>query len=103
MPRPKRQVLVVNGSGLYHFGVTRQIPLDRLGGRALTALVEDGRGWIAIVEGELIWAVTEGADAWRELARVPGAACLAPARGGLLVCTAGAHLFRLDEGEPARV
>jgi hypothetical protein len=103
MPRPKRQVLVGTGSGLYQFGVTRQIPLDRLGGRALTALVEDGRGWIAIVEGELIWAVTGGADAWQELARVPGAACLAPARGGLLVGTAGAHLFRLDEGEPARV
>ncbi|MBI2461605.1 MAG: hypothetical protein HYV61_09010 [Candidatus Rokubacteria bacterium] len=87
--------------GLYGFGAAGRRAFD---GHEVTALArEAARAW-ALVDGRAVWR-SRPDGAWEEVARLEAgpATCLAATAPGLLVGTAGAHLFRLDDGRLRRV
>ncbi len=88
------RVLIGTEDGLHELGGRER---HELVGRPVTALVGDRGRWWAILDGRTI-AARAGDGAWDELATVAEgtATCLAVSPDGLLVGTAGAHLFRLD-------
>jgi len=98
------RILVGTSEGLRELGAREAAHVV---GHEVTALVVDGDRWWAILDGRTI-AARDAAGTWTEVAPVApvgegGATCLAPAPGGLLVGTEGAHLFRLDGGALRRL
>ena len=100
-----RMILVGTEDGLY---VWRREALgdapscvDVLAGREVSALVEDGPRWWALVGGRQVWRGAEGGD-WSLVASVPKgkskATCLAVTPTGPILGTARAHLMRLADG-----
>ena len=97
-------LLVGTESGLWqHRGGTLE-PVEAFAAREVTALARDrSRTW-ALIEGQTIWAKSEGGP-WEKQASVdgPAATCLAPTSGGLLVGSEHARLLRLVDGTLSRV
>lgn len=99
--RSRARLLAGSTEGLYAFGAVERRAFD---GRGVTALARaDARTW-ALVDGRAVWRA-EADGPWEEVARLEGdpGTCLAWTPPGLLVGTAGAHLFRLDDGRLSRV
>ncbi|MDP9020552.1 MAG: hypothetical protein M3N25_07100 [Actinomycetota bacterium] len=72
-----------------------------LGGNTVDALVADGTGWWAVVEGWEVWRAPADRRYWdlRAIASSPRLTCLVPTPSGLFAGTAEAHLNRLgDDG-----
>lgn len=94
-------VLVGTSDGLRELGPSER---THLGGHDITALARDGERWWVITDGRGLWRGGEHGS-YEAVATLdgPSATCLAPTRAGLLVGTASAHLFRLDEAGLARV
>jgi len=98
MSRSSRsQVLVGTADGLHEWGAHER---SQLVGREITALAREGGTWWAIVENQTLWRSRRDGS-WGEVAGLadPQVTCLSPTASGLLVGTAGAHLFRLDEAK----
>src|SRR5258705_6669109 len=90
-------ILVATDEGLYLVAAAGAVRVDELAGRAVPALaVARGRRW-AIADGKELWE-SAGDARWSLVATVPRpkATCLGATPEGLLICTAGAHLLRLD-------
>ena len=81
-------ILVGTGSGLHR----AEDGHTELADRAITALAGD----FALVDGKAVW---RDGDWVGEVAGEPGANCLLPVDGSVLVGTAEAHLLRLPGGE----
>jgi len=92
--RPRWRLLVGTADGLHEFGVRER---SHLNGHEVSALAGDDRGWWALVDGRTVGRSGDGGS-WEEWAALPdgGGTCLALTPAGLLVGTAGAHLFRLE-------
>lgn len=102
MSRPHRfRLLVGSAAGLHEFGAFERRYFE---GHEVTALARDESRWWALVDGQSIRA-TRLDRGWEEVAGLQTGAgtCLAWTPYGLLVGTAGAHLFRLAEGRLVRV
>jgi hypothetical protein len=96
-------IFIGTSSGLVMLAGDTSRPVDAFTGHRVTALAVDGaRAW-AIVDGSALWEQHEGAWTPRATIEGPAATCLAVARGGLLVGTEQAHLFRWTAGRLIRV
>lgn len=97
----KWSLLAGTVNGLYEFGSRKR---DHLNGHEITALAADGRRWWALVDGKTVWRAVDH-DRWEKCAALRGHAgtCLAVTPSGLWVGTAGAHLFRLENGQLVQV
>ena len=98
------RILVGTDAGLWQLGEGTVEPAEAFAGREVTALARDGARTWALIEGQALWAKSQGGP-WQELASVegPAATCLAPASGGLLVGTEHARLLRFVNGELLRI
>jgi hypothetical protein len=97
------QALIGTAGGLHELGAREA---TAFAGREVTALaIEEGPGVWALLEGRAL--ARRAADgAWREIGALPDGVegtCLAATRGGLLVGTAGAGLWRWTDIGPGRV
>lgn len=98
---PALRLLVGTSDGLYELGARER---SHLNGHEITALAGDGRwGW-ALVDGRTLWR-SPSDGSWDKVADFqdgPGT-CLAVTAAGLLVGTAGAHLWHLEGRRLVRV
>ena len=98
------RVLVGTTGGLHEVGASER---THLMGHEVTALAASPDGWWAAAEGRTIWHGDDGGRdgmRWSEVARVGATAtCVAWTPAGLVVGTAGAHVFRLIDRALARV
>ena len=94
----QRTILTGTDEGLHIWNGDAPAGVDELAGRAVSALVSDGKRWWAIVDGREVWHRGE-AGRWSPSATVPRgkpkATCLGATPAGVLVGTGRAHLARL--------
>ena len=98
---PNWRLLVGTAVGLREFWPHERSYFD---GRAITALAGEGRQWWALIDGRTVWR-SLGDGPWEEVAALEGpvGTCIGLTSAGLLVGTAGAHLFRPEGTHLVRI
>jgi len=100
----ERHLLVGTAEGLWESGPHGLGSIEAFAGRSVDAVARaESRRW-AVVDQRSVWC-SEADGAWKPVAALEAdlVTCVAPTPAGLLVGTAGAHLYRLSEGRFERV
>src|SRR6266480_2882996 len=97
------KIFIGTGSGLSILEADASQHVESVAGHTVTALARDGERRWAIIDGAALWEQRDGTWRARFTLDGPPATYLAATRGGLIVGTEQAHLFRVTEAGCARI